>query len=106
MHKFVNSLPAPQVLGLKKLIQAPKKTSFSKIIDTFNFRPEKVSNFCVNFQPSFAKAPARHQSAPGFVTEASKEFAKDDPKCKAAFVKLKDRETSFGWEEPLVAKML
>ncbi len=41
----------------------------------------------------------------GFIEEAVKmltEFIKMDPKCKNEFEKLKDRETSFGWEEPLL----
>lgn len=44
----------------------------------------------------------------GFIEDAVKlleKFAKSEPKCKAAFGKLKGKETSFGWEEPLV-KML
>lgn len=41
----------------------------------------------------------------GFIWETVqvlKEYAKLDPSCAVAFQKLKDRETSFGWEEPLL----
>lgn len=42
----------------------------------------------------------------GFIEEAVKmllEFAKIDPECKKEFKKLKGRQTSFGWEEPLLS---
>lgn len=41
----------------------------------------------------------------GFIQEAVKllqDFAKLDPSCINEFQKLKNRETSFGWEEPLL----
>lgn len=36
------------------------------------------------------------------VVRLLKEFTKADPKCKTIFGKLKGRETSFGWKEPLL----
>lgn len=41
----------------------------------------------------------------GFIEEmvqALKEYAKLDPECMNAFAELADKETCFGWEEPLV----
>lgn len=41
----------------------------------------------------------------GFIEETVlvlKEYARLDPSCAGAFGKLKDKETSFGWEEPLL----
>ncbi|OGK16673.1 hypothetical protein A2774_00020 [Candidatus Roizmanbacteria bacterium RIFCSPHIGHO2_01_FULL_39_12c] len=41
----------------------------------------------------------------GFIEEAVhvlEKFARLDSKCMRSFIKLKDRETSFGWEEPLL----
>lgn len=37
------------------------------------------------------------------VVSVLEKYAKLDPACWKAFIKLKDRETCFGWEEPLVA---
>ena len=36
------------------------------------------------------------------VVEVLQEFAKLDPSCVNAFDKLKNRETCFGWEKPLL----
>lgn len=41
----------------------------------------------------------------GFIEEAVsalKDYVRLDPSCAGAFAKLKDKETSFGWEEPLL----
>ncbi len=41
----------------------------------------------------------------GFIEEVVmmlKKYAELDPSCKKAFYKLENRETCFGWEEPLV----
>lgn len=39
------------------------------------------------------------------VVEVLQDFAKLDPSCMKAFDKLKNRETCFGWEEPLLRKI-
>ena len=44
----------------------------------------------------------------GFIEEVAgilKEFARLDQNCIKAFKKLKDRETCFGWEEPLLSML-
>ena len=41
----------------------------------------------------------------GFIEETVsvlRDFAKIDPDCITVFAKLKNRETCFGWEEPLL----
>ena len=44
----------------------------------------------------------------GFIEETVqmlREYAQHDPSCAEAFHKLQDRETCFGWEEPLLKLM-